>query len=142
VQKELRFSAARAITLDSASSLAWLAAARSRMLSGRPAAASSEAFDRAVALDPASPMVLGEYGKMLAQGGDRARAVAVLQRARSLDPGHGEISMSLGELAMADHRDAEACTLLNQAIFDDALLAPAWALRALVRARHDDLRFA
>jgi predicted Zn-dependent protease len=142
VQKELRFSAARAITLDSASSLAWLAAARSRMLSGRPAAASSEAFDRAVALDPASPMVLGEYGKMLAQGGDRARAVAVLQRARSLDPGHGEISMSLGELAMADHRDAEACTLLNQAIFDDALLAPAWALRAQVRARHDDLRFA
>ena len=50
--------------------------------------------------------------------------------------------MSLGELAFTDHRDGEACTLLNQAIYYDALLAPAWALRAQVRGRHDDLRYA
>jgi hypothetical protein len=78
----------------------------------------------------------------LALGGERAHAVTVLQRARSLDPTNAEIVMSLGEMALNEHRDAEACTLLNQAIFDDALLAPAWALRALVRGRHDDLRFA
>ena len=50
--------------------------------------------------------------------------------------------MTLGELAMADRRDGEACALLNEAIVQDALLAPVWALRALVRARHEDLRFA
>jgi TolB-like protein/Tfp pilus assembly protein PilF len=142
IQKEMRFAAARAVALDSSSSLAWLAEARSRMLGGRSAAASSEAFDRAAALDPSSPVVLKEYGRALALGGDRARAITVLQRVRSLDPANAEVLMSLGELALTEHRDADACTLLNQAIFNDALLAPTWALRALVRARHDDLRYA
>lgn len=142
VQKELRFAAARAITLDSMSALAWLAEARSRVLSGRSAVASSQAFDRAAALDPTSPVVLREYGRMLALAGDREHATAVLQHARSLDPAQGEVLMSLGELALTDHRDGEACTLLNQAIYYDALLAPAWALRAQVRGRHDDLRYA
>ena len=32
--------------------------------------------------------------------------------------------------------------MLNRAILEDALYAPAWAVRALVRGRHDDLRFA
>jgi len=142
VQKELRFAAARAITIDSMSALAWLAEARSRVLGGRPAAASSQAFERAAALDPTSPVVQREYGRMLALAGDRDHATAVLQRARSLDPAQGEVLMSLGELALTDHRDGEACTLLNQAIYYDALLAPAWALRAQVRGRHDDLRYA
>jgi TolB-like protein len=142
VQRELRFAAARAITLDSSSALAWLAEARSRVLGGRSAAASSQAFDHAAALDPTSPVVLREYGRMLALAGDREHATAVLQRARSLDPAQGEVLMSLGELALTDHRDGEACTLLNQAIYYDALLAPAWALRAQVRGRHDDLRYA
>jgi TolB-like protein/tetratricopeptide (TPR) repeat protein len=142
VQKEMRFAAARAVTLDSSSSMAWLAEARSRMLGGRAAAASNDAFEKAAALDPSSPIIEKEYGRALALGGERAHAVTVLQRARSLDPTNAEIVMSLGEMALNEHRDAEACTLLNQAIFDDALLAPAWALRALVRGRHDDLRFA
>jgi len=79
---------------------------------------------------------------MLSQAGERTHAAEVLQHARSMDPAHAEVVMLLGEIAMIEHRDGEACTLLNRAIFDDALLAPAWALRALVRARHDDLRFA
>jgi len=142
VQKELRFAAARAITLDSASALAWLAEARSRVLGGRSTASSSQAFERAVALDPGSPVVLREYGRTLALAGEREHAVSVLQRARALDPAQAEVIMSLGELALNEHHDAEACTLLNQAIYYDALLAPAWALRAQVRGRHDDLRFA
>jgi len=141
-RKELRYAAARAITIDSTSALAWLAEARARMLGGRAATASSQAFERAAALDPTSPRILKEYGRMLSESGERPRATEVLQRARSMDPGHGEVVMLLGEIAMIEHRDGEACTLLNRAIFDDALLAPAWALRALVRARHDDLRFA
>ena len=141
-RKELRYAAARAITIDSTSALAWLAEARSRMLGGRPATASSQAFEHAASLDPTSPLILKEYGRMLSQAGERAHAAEVLQHARSMDPGRAEVVMLLGEIAMVEHRDGEACTLLNRAIFDDALLAPAWALRALVRARHDDLRFA
>jgi TolB-like protein len=142
VQKELRFAAARAITLDSTSALAWLAEARSRTLSGRSTASSIQAFERATVLDPSSPVILREYGRTLALAGEREHAVMVLQRARSLDPSQAEVLMSLGELALNEHHDGEACMLLNQAIYYDALLAPAWALRAQVRGRHDDLRFA
>jgi TolB-like protein len=142
VQQELRFAAARAITLDSTSSLAWLAEARSRVLGGRSTAASNQAFERAAALDPGSAVVLREYGRTLALAGDREHAVEVLKRARALDPAQAEVLMTLGELALSEHRDAEACALLNQAIYYDALFAPAWALRAQVRGRHDDLRFA
>jgi tetratricopeptide (TPR) repeat protein len=86
--------------------------------------------------------VLREYGRVLALADDREHALSVLQRARTLDPTQAEVLMSLGELALNEHHDAEACTLLNQAIYYDALLAPAWALRGQVRARHDDLRYA
>ena len=45
-------------------------------------------------------------------------------------------------LSLMHRADGEACGLLNRAISDDALYGPAWAMRALVRARHGDLRFA
>jgi hypothetical protein len=49
---------------------------------------------------------------------------------------------ALAALATSEHRDGSACTLLNQAIIGDVLFAPAWAQRAVLRARYDDLRFA
>jgi tetratricopeptide (TPR) repeat protein/TolB-like protein len=142
LRKELPTAAERAVSLDTGSSMAWLAAARSRMLGGQASAVWTDAFERALAVDPTNPAALREYGRTLAQAGDRARAIAILQRAASADPGNAEVLMALGEIAMTDHRDADACALLNRAIVQDALLAPAWALRALVRARNDDLRFA
>jgi len=66
----------------------------------------------------------------------------VLQHAATIDPNRGELLMTLGELAFGERHDPDACALLNQAIDDDPLLAPAWALRARVRARHNDLRYA
>lgn len=142
LQKELPAAAARAIALDQKSSLAWLAEARARTMSGAPRPGWGEAFERAVSLDPTNAFVLREYGRALAQAGQQERAIAVLQRAAPLDPNRGELLMTLGELAFDQHHDADACALLNQAIEADALLAPAWALRAQVRARHDDLRYA
>lgn len=142
LQRELPAASARAIALDQTSSLAWLAEARARTMSGKPTPGWGDAFERAVALDPSNPAVLREYGQSLAQAGQESRAMSVLQRAVSFDPGRGELLMTLGELAFNDHHDADACALLNQAIHNDALLAPAWALRAQVRARHDDLRYA
>jgi Tfp pilus assembly protein PilF len=141
-QKALRAAAERAISLDATSPIAWLAAARAHMLGGQPSTVWGRDFERAVAFDSSNPVVLREYGRTLAEAGERARAVAMLQRAAAVDPGQAEVLMALGELALTEHRDAEACTLLNQTIVQDALLAPAWAMRALVRARHDDLRFA
>ena len=142
LQKELPAAAARAIALDQSSALAWLAEARARTMSGGPRPGWGEAFERAIALDGTDPLVLREYGRALAQAGQEDRAMAILQRAATVDPGRGELFLTLGELALNQHRDADACALLNQAIENDALLAPAWALRAEVRARHDDLRYA
>ena len=142
LQRELPASAARAIALDERSSLAWLAESRARTMSGGPRPGWGDAFERAVSLDPTNPRVLREYGRALAQAGQHERAIAVLQRAAVVDPNRGELLMTLGELAFEQHHDADACALLNQAINADALLAPAWALRAEVRARHDDLRYA
>lgn len=142
LQKELPAAAARAIALDQRSQLAWLAEARARTMSGGPRPGWGDAFEHAVTLDPSDPLVLREYGRALAQAGQQERAIAVLQRAATVDPGRGELLLTLGELAFGDHRDADACALLNAAIHNDALLAPAWALRAEVRARHEDLRYA
>jgi TolB-like protein len=141
-QKELPVVAERSVSLDPGSALAWLAAARSRMLGGRAAKVWGEAFERAMTIDPSNPFVLREYGRALALSGDRARANTILRRAASLDPGNAEVLMTLGEIAMTERRDGEACALLNEAIVQDALLAPAWSLRALVRARNEDLRYA
>lgn len=142
LQKELPAAAARAIALDQSSPMSWLAEARARTMSGGPRPGWGDAFEHAIALDATDPLALREYGRALAQAGQEERAMSVLQRAAKVDPGRGELFLTLGELALNQHRDADACALLNQAIFNDALLAPAWALRAEVRARHDDLRYA
>ena len=140
--RELRQASDRALALDSTSATAWRAEGRARALEGREASAWRAAFERALALDPRDPAVLADYGIALAESGDRDAAREVLRRAQSFAPVRAPLSTSLAELAMADRRDADACVLLNEAIADDALFAPAWAIRALLRARHGDLRFA
>jgi len=139
---EVQSAADRAIALDSSSAIAWLAKARALVLAGRPVAAWSQAFEHAVARDSTDPVVLGAYGRALGQITERARGRSMLERATSLDPSRAELWTSLAELAMAERRDADACGLLNRAILEDPLYAPAWSFRALVRGRHDDLRFA
>jgi len=140
--REVRAATDRAISLDSTSATAWLAVARSWVLEGRPAADWTQAFARAIAHDSTNPAILAAFGNALAQTNERARAHALLERASALDPGKAELWTSLAELAVAEKRDVDACGLLNRAILEDALYAPAWALRAIVRGRHDDLRFA
>jgi TolB-like protein/Tfp pilus assembly protein PilF len=140
--REVRMSADRAMSLDPNSAIAWLAQARAWMLDGRPTASWSQAFGQALARDSTNPAILAAYGTALMQANERARARGLLERATALDPGRGELWTSLAELAATEKRDVDACVLLNRAIHEDALYAPAWALRALLRGRHDDLRFA
>ena len=139
---EVRSASSHAIALDSTSSLSWRAEAQSRMVQGRPAAMWRRAFERAIALDARDPAAFEDYGLALIRTGDREAGRPQLERALALEPGRAQPIAALAGLAMLDHRDASACSLLNEAIVGDVLFAPAWAQRAVVRARHGDLRFA
>jgi TolB-like protein len=139
---ELRSAASHAIALDSTSSVSWRAEAQSRLAQGRQAALWRRAYERAIAADPRDPAAFEDYGIALIRTGDREAGRAMLARALALEPGRAQPIAALASLAVADHRDGSACTLLNEAIVGDVLFAPAWAQRAVVRARHGDLRFA
>jgi TolB-like protein len=140
--KEMRSAAAQAVNADPKSARAWLAEGRARLLDGRPTDAWRQAFDRAVSLSPKDPAVLEAYGIALAETDDRAAAREMLRRSAAIVSHRVEVITTLADLAVADKNDAEACELLNQAIKEDAMYGPAWASRALLRSRHDDLRFA
>jgi len=139
---ELRSSASHAIALDSTSSLSWRAEAQSRIAQGRAPTLWRRAFERAIAADSRDPAAFEDYGLALIRTGDREAGRSMLERALALEPQRAPPIAALASLAIADHRDGSACTLLNQAIIGDVLFAPAWAQRAVVRARHGDLRFA
>jgi TolB-like protein/tetratricopeptide (TPR) repeat protein len=139
---ELRTSTDRALAMDSSLVVAWVAEARARFLEGRPAAVWRRAFDRALSIEPRNARALEAYGYALALSGERVQAREMLHRAIRATGGSAPMWGVLGELAFEERRDGDACSALNQAVADDPLFAPAWALRALLRARHDDLRFA
>jgi TolB-like protein len=139
---ELRNAASHAIALDSTSSLSWRAEAQARLVEGKPATSWRRAYERALVLDPRDPGALEEYGLALVRTGDREDGRPLLERALNYEPGRAQPIAALATLAISDHRDASACSLLNEAIIGDVLFAPAWAQRAVVRARHGDLRFA
>jgi adenylate cyclase len=137
---ELRAASSHALQLDSSSSLSWRAAAQARLIEERPIAVWRRAFERAIALDPRDPAAIEEYGIALLRMGDRDAGRPLLERALNLEPGRAQPIAALAGLAVSDHRDANACRLLNEAIIGDVLYGPAWAQRAVVRARHGDLR--
>jgi TolB-like protein len=139
---ELRASADRAMAIDSSSVVTWVAEARSRLLEGKPAATWRRAFERALTIDPRNGTALEHYGYALMLAGERGQAREMLHRAIRATGGSAPMWGALGQLALEERRDGDACSALNQSVADDPLFAPAWAMRALLRARHDDLRFA
>jgi TolB-like protein len=142
IAAEMRASADRARALDSSSVLTFLAEARSRLLQGNSPTVWRRAFERALAIDPRNGLALEGYGLALAQIGERTQGREMLHRSIRATGGDAPVWGALAEIAFNDRRDGDACSALNQAVADDPLFAPAWALRALLRARHDDLRFA
>jgi TolB-like protein len=140
--RQARAAADQARTLDPASAITWLAEARVRMAEGQPVQEWRRAFEHALTLDPRNASVLEEYGLAMATTDDRAAARGLLQRVSAVTSGRARTSTALAELALADGHDAEACADLNDAINNDALYAPAWALRGVLRAKHRDLRYA
>jgi len=142
LKNELRAAATMAVQTDKNSALAWSAEARARLLEGRPAAQWRQAFDRALSLSGREPSILEQYGIALASIDDRSEAKAMLQRAGQGAPWRAEIITALAEIAAKEGNDEAACQMLNTALITDAFYGPAWADRALLRSRHDDLRFA
>lgn len=142
LKNELRAAATMAIQVDKNSALAWSAEARARLLEGRPTAQWRQAFDRALSLSGRDPNILEQYGIALASIGERNDAKSILERAKQGAPWRAEIITALAEIAASDGNDDAACQMLNTALITDAFYGPAWADRALLRSRHDDLRFA
>jgi len=140
--RQARAAADPARELDAGSPIAWLAEARVRMAEGQPVSEWKRAFEHALTLDPRNAAVLEEYGLAMSMTDDRAAARALLQRVNSVTFGRARTSTALAELALADGHDAEACAFLNDAIVNDPLYPPAWAMRGVLRARHRDLRYA
>ncbi len=139
---ELRSAASHAIALDSTSSLSWRAQALALLSDAKPTAMWRRAYERAISLDPRDPAALEDYGLALVRTGDREAGRPLLEKALTYEPGRAQPIAALASLAVYDHRDGSACSLLNQAIIGDVLFAPAWAQRAVIRAEHGDLRFA
>ena len=141
VAAEARNAASHAVALDSCRTCrgAPRGGAPGRRKIQRDVAAGLRARDRA---RPSRPG--GARGVRTRAGapGDRDAGRPLLERALIYEPGRAQPITALAGLAIADHRDGSACTLLNRAIVGDVLFAPAWAQRAVVRAQHGDLRFA
>jgi TolB-like protein len=104
-----------ALRYDSTCSDAWMALGYLRAL-GDPhgLVGADEAFQRAVALDPANAEAWHQYGQILNWLGDHSAAVRALERALSLEPAR---AISLHDLAFYVYRDApRALALLDSAV--------------------------
>jgi TolB-like protein len=142
LKNELRAAATMSITSDRNSALSWSAEARARILEGRASSQWRDAYDHALSLSGKDPSILEAYGLALLSIDERDAAKVILKRASQAAPWRAEVMTGLANLAMSEGNDLEACNLLNTAIATDALFGPAWSERALLRSRHDELRFA
>lgn len=104
-----------ALRLDPNCSDGWMALGYLRALADpHTMAGAEEAFQRAVALDPANAEAWHQYGQILYWLGDDSAAVRALERALSLEPAR---AISLHDLGFYVSRDApRALALLDSAV--------------------------
>ncbi|GAB7023737.1 beta-barrel assembly-enhancing protease [Salidesulfovibrio brasiliensis] len=77
---------------------------------------SSEAMNKAVAMDGSDPLVLREAGALFTRLGDFGRAAGLLQKAAFVAPDDPIILLRLGELQLKRKKYKEAEAYLNQAV--------------------------
>ncbi|MBC7841489.1 MAG: hypothetical protein H7099_04225 [Gemmatimonadaceae bacterium] len=102
----------------------------------RAEAAAAEAIER----DDGSPEVARLTAALMRVRGDDARALDHLRTAARMAPRDGPLLVELAGLARVRNEKGLACYALNAAITADEDLAPAYAMRALVRAELGDTR--
>jgi TolB-like protein/tetratricopeptide (TPR) repeat protein len=134
-------AAARAIALAPRGAEGWVA--RGRLMVLRPSVdwgAARDAFRRGAAASPRDARVRGDYGLALLRAGQFEQAQRELVRALLLDPGEPELLTALGEARVYQRQYRSACAALNGAVRADAYHGPAYAQRALARARLGEVR--
>ena len=133
---ELRSAASHAIALDSTSSVAWRAEAQSRLAQGgsRPCGGGrTSAPSRPIRATPRRSRTTGSHSFAPAT----PRPAARCSRARSPSSlGRAPTNRRAGEPRRADHRDASALHAARRGDRRRRAVRPAWAQRAVVRARH------
>lgn len=122
-------AAQRAVTLDSTSSDAYTALGRALMLARKWRAASG-AFEKAIALDPASPLAHHQFGFFLLFGSTQyRRGLDELRMAVQLDPLDVTAGGWLGLALVLDGRAEEAIQVAQKAVEIDSMIGPSqWAL--------------
>ncbi len=141
LQSTLIGSATRATQLAPRSAGAHVALADAYLASGdREKAEQEVAF--ATALDADGPGVARVSSELSRIRGNDARALAELRSAVLMAPRDGELLVALANLARLRGEASLACNALNAAIIADEELAPAYALRSLVRAELGERRSA
>ena len=141
LQVTLIGSAIRATHLSPRSAGANVALADAYLASGDREKA-EQALSAAKMLDADGPGVGRVSSELSRIRGDDARALAELRIAVQMAPRDGELLIALASLARLRGELSLACYALNAAVAADDELAPAYALRALVRAELGERRTA
>ena len=141
LQVTLVGSALRAVQLAPRSAGAHVTLADAYLASGDREKA-EQAVAAATALDADGPGVGRVSAELSRIRGNDARALAELRTAVQMSPRDGSLLVALANLARLRGDGGLACHALNAAIASDEDLAPAFALRALVRAELGERRSA
>jgi tetratricopeptide (TPR) repeat protein len=141
LQVTLVGSAMRAVQLSPRSAGAHVALADAYLASGDRERA-EQALATATSLDADGPGVGRVSSELSRIRGNDARALAELRTAVQMAPRDGELLVALANLARLRGDLGLACYALNAAVASDDELAPAYALRSLVRAELGERRTA
>jgi len=128
-------AAARALTLDSTSSDAWMAEGYARMVRDPLGWQGAEdGFRRAVALSPRNAEAWHQLGDLLAAMGRDGEAIASYRAALDAEPGRPVSMLSLAATGSAQ----QALAVCDSVLAVDPSSSNAYVLRALVRLRVGD----
>jgi serine/threonine-protein kinase len=117
-------AAQRAVMLDSTSSDAYTALGRALMEAGKLRAANA-AFEKAIALDPASAVAHHQFGYFLIRSTtDYPRGLAEIRSAVQLDPLNVQANAWLAFAMILDGRPQEAVPVAQRAFDLDSMLGP------------------
>ncbi len=133
----------KALRLDSANADAWTA--RGTLLTfrnPRTFAGARAAFTHSVANGPRNPRAHHWFGRALMKMGDYSGARSEFIRALSIAPRDAAVLVDLAQLDRRQGRFTAACALLDSATAVEPTSGQAFVLRALVRVRRGQLRFA
>ena len=141
LQLAMLTDAKRAVELAPRSSASRSVLAMANLMNGKQELAEATASE-AMSLDAGSPELARLTAALLRVRGDDARALDHLRKAARMSPRDGPLLVELARLARMRNDPRLACYALNAAISADQELAPAYAMRALVRGALGERRSA